>query len=144
MTTEERLENLEREWVRVKRHNRRLAAVFALSVLAFCFAWIVEKTAPTSQAGPATATVKPPPAVHGSSLVLVDEQGQDRARLEMTKTGPWLLFLDDHGNPLTAIGAGKFRPNMYRFDKQGNPQHVAEPAEPIGERERDPGPRWPQ
>jgi len=50
MTTDERLENLEKELARAKRRNRWLLAIVALAVVGLGLAWILPKTTATAQA----------------------------------------------------------------------------------------------
>jgi uncharacterized protein involved in exopolysaccharide biosynthesis len=50
MTTEERLENLERELARTKRRNRWLLVVVGLVVVGLILAWTLTETTPAAQA----------------------------------------------------------------------------------------------
>jgi len=94
MTTEERLEALEKELIRAKRRNRwsltGAALVFVLGVV------LCGKAAGPSQAAaqPADGTVN---EVRASKFTLVDQNGKARARLAMTELGPALAFLDAQG-----------------------------------------------
>lgn len=106
MTTEERLEALEKELARAKRRNRwaltGTALVFVLGVV------LCGKAAGPSQASaqPAAGTVN---EVRASKFTLVDQNGTPRVILAMTQLGPALAFLDAQGKlrvDLTVTEAG--------------------------------------
>jgi len=61
MTTEERLENLERDLARAKRRNRWQVAVVGLVVVVLIMAWMWKETTVTAQAQAVGGTVPPPP-----------------------------------------------------------------------------------
>jgi hypothetical protein len=53
------------------------------------------------------------------SLVLVDGEGETRARLGMTKAGPVLALLDENGLPRAALRVDAAGPAVSLLDKRG-------------------------
>ncbi len=84
MTTEERLENLEREVGRAKRRSRWLLAALGLGLAALALVWALAGGAPGAE-------------VRARRLVLEDDEGRERATLEMGAYGPRLRLLDAAG-----------------------------------------------
>ena len=98
MTTEERLENLERELARAKRRNRRLM-IGSVVCLGMIFAWALFAQlgglGTVHAAGPTTA-----PAlreVRAGRFILEDENGKTWAWLRVDKDGAELCFFDESG-----------------------------------------------
>jgi hypothetical protein len=95
MTTEERLENLERELARAKRRNRWLLAAGGLAFGAWLLAGTLEpRTAGAQAAGAAVNEVR------AKAFVLVDDAGKPRAVLSVNAVGPALDLFDAAGRPI--------------------------------------------
>jgi len=91
MTTEERLEMLERELARTKKRTRWLLAGTILVLVGGIV--LCGKSAGTSeaQAQPAGGAVK---EVRANEFIVVDENGKTRAAMGVMKGGPALDFYD--------------------------------------------------
>jgi len=94
MTTEERLEKLECELARAKRHNRVLLAAAGVGL----GVWIAAGTFGPAMAGApgGAAAIK---EVRASRFVVVDKNGKDRAWLSVDSEGTALFFVDENGMP---------------------------------------------
>lgn len=96
MTTEERLDQLEKELARTKRRNRRLIPV---AVLAIGLVWIL---------GPKVAPAKLDGTVHdeiqAKKFVMVDESGKTRAMLSVLKSQPGLCLYSEKGEARVMLG----------------------------------------
>ncbi len=103
MTTEERLETLERELARAKRRNRRLPAAARLVAGAFALVCIVA-------------------AAGCNSFVLVDENGKPRIMLAVIKAGPVLSLIDENGEDRAILVVGKHGPKLAMLDENGKPR----------------------
>ena len=97
MTTEERMEKLERELARAKRRNRWLAVVL-LTIGATALA-VTALSAPSIPTALAEAG-GPVNEVRASRFVLVDETGKTRAGLAVDKDGPGLGLVDEKGEEI--------------------------------------------
>ena len=86
MTTEERLAKVERELGRVKRRSRWLLVALALGLAALALVWALAEE------------------VRAKRFVLVDEEGRERAALEMNADRPMLSLCDEKGQPRVALG----------------------------------------
>jgi hypothetical protein len=138
MTTEERLENLEKELARAKRRNRWLLAAVLLGagVVILAAAWIgtPEKVlaenaakAPTiiranvfiveDENGKPQAILKA--EKEGPGLWMYDENGKTRAMLSVFKNGPMLWFYDEKETPRAGLSAGKEGPMLHLIDENG-------------------------
>jgi hypothetical protein len=124
MTTEERLAKVERELGRAKRRSRWLVAVVGLAGVGLILIWTLTKTPPAAQPQEAAKAAKPSerlltdeeflgqeaanapkPAqvIRATAFVLVDDEGRERGKLEMSKEGPGkdgpsLTLSDENGN----------------------------------------------
>ncbi|MFA5864187.1 MAG: hypothetical protein WC975_05810 [Phycisphaerae bacterium] len=99
MTTEKRLEKLERELAETKAglaHAKRLArgllAVMGLAVGTYLFAGVLMAKTASAQVGKSGLR-----EVRATAFFLEDENGKVRARLTVDKVGPMLLLLDENG-----------------------------------------------
>ena len=105
MSTEERLERVERELARARRNRWLLGAgVLAAGILALV--WL-----------PAPAEVIP-----ASAFVLVDDKGRERGKWEVGQFGPMLLLLDEKGEPRVSLAVGKVGPGLVLADANGEPR----------------------
>ena len=114
MTTEERLERLERELGRAKRHNRWLLAGVAL-----CLGIVLIARAsgpPKAAAQPAGAASK---VVHANGFVLEDRKGKTRAKLVMSKGRPGLALYDEKGKTRAGMSVSKDGPGFFLADEGG-------------------------
>jgi len=126
VTTEERLENLERELARAKRRNRRLLAAVGLVAGVFAVAWIVPGTDTAhAVAGAGIANRAEaqgsgvPPVIRAGQFELVDGNGKVRAVLEVTKDRPRLALYDETGKSRVILNASKHGPGLALFDENG-------------------------
>ena len=119
MTTEKRLEKLERELSRANRLNRWLLAGVGLCLGIGLVAWAFGPTVATAQ--PAGAALK---VVRANQFVLEDETGKTRARLRMSRSGPELVLCDEKGNPRAELSVDKDRPRLALLDEDGKGRAV--------------------
>jgi hypothetical protein len=128
MTTEERLENLERELAVVKRRNRRLLFGAAIC-LGMIFAWLFFSQPGLlgiAQAeGPTTAPAQD--KVRARSFVVQDENGKVRATLTMNKAGPGLVLADENGKTRAVLGEGREGCSLALVDEIGRLRCVRGP-----------------
>ena len=113
MTTDERLDKLEKELARAKRRNRRLLAALGLAAGAFALVWIVAGTANRAEAQGSGV----PTAIRANAFVLVDENGKMRARLSVNKNGVALALLNRNGIPGAALTVVKGAPGLTLYDE---------------------------
>ena len=108
MTTEERLEKLERELAHANRLNRRLIVV-AVVCMAIISGWacLAQPDRPgTAQAeAPAAASVLK--EVRARSFVLEDENGKTRADLAVGKDGVGMAMFDENGKTRVGLATTK-------------------------------------
>ena len=105
MTTEERLEKVERELAAAKRQVRRL--VIGGAVPLACVAILL-------------AVWARPTEVQARKFVLVDESGQTRALLAVDEDGPRLSLADENGKTRAELSVVKAGPALNLSDKNGN------------------------
>ena len=99
MTTEERLENLERELGRVKRRNRWLLGAILLVAGGLIVPILFETTAFRARAqGAGTAKV-----IRANAVVIEGENGKMCAGLGVLKDGPGLMLYDESGRTRVAL-----------------------------------------
>jgi hypothetical protein len=112
MTTEERLDALERELTRAKR----LLVVAGLIAIALALIWTLTKTTPVAQAQQADAV---PKEVRASRFVLEDEEGVAHAMLAMYEGNPWLQLGGESGIAHASMTVANGEPTLVLKDKDG-------------------------
>ena len=139
MTTDERIENLEKGLATARRLNRWLLAAVGLAL----GAWILTGSiGPTTAGAPGgAAAVKEVRAntfivedangktraklamvgADGPVLVLADENGKVRAMLSVDEAGPGLDLRDENGKPRALLGVTKDGPGLDLLDENGKP-----------------------
>jgi hypothetical protein len=142
MTTEERLEKLERELSRAKRHNRRVL-IGAAVCLGMIFAWtffaqpgrLGTAHAETPTTTPAQNEIRARSFIledengkeraalvgskDGASLEMLDENGKVRAKMSVDKDGSMLLLSDENGKLRAGLSAHKFGAGLVLYDENG-------------------------
>jgi len=116
MNIEDRLENMERELGHLKRRNCLLlgAILFVAGVLVV--PTMFEITAPRARAQvPGTAK-----EIRANQFLLVDENGETRGGLFMSKDGPSLSVGDVNGRPGACLYVSKGCPQLVLQDENGN------------------------
>ena len=115
MTTEQRLEKLERELSRATRCNSWLLAALAV----FLGVWVIgESFGPeTARAQPAAAAFK---EIRANRIVVEDKKGKVRVDLSVDKDGPALTLSDDKGNTGVWLNLDKDGPALRLTDDKGN------------------------
>ena len=114
MTTEERLEKLERELARPNHPNCWLLPVIALAVVGLALAGTWTRTTAIAQDRGESAS---PKVIHASAFSLEDENGKVRATLSMTKGGPRLALYDENGKVRVGLGASKDGSGLSLYDE---------------------------
>jgi len=107
MTIEERLEALERGLSAAKRRNKYL--LIGLVVLAI--GWAFTSTTGTVQAQGGENIVR------AEKFELVDSQGNVRAALAVTDSGPTLEFYDENGKTRAALNVFDSGPMLRLYDE---------------------------
>ena len=107
MTSEERIEKIERQLAHMRWFNRALIACIVLSL----GLWFIPKTF-----GPATAWAR---TLQASSFVLVDENGKPRASLSVLEGGPALVLNDENGKLSALLEVIKEGPRLLMHDENG-------------------------
>ena len=118
MTTEERLENVERELGRQKRRNRWLLGAILLVVGGLVVPVLFGITASRTRAQ-ATGTAR---EVRARSFVLEDEYGKVRAGMDVREHGPGLGLFDENGEARVFLGVNGDGPELVLLDKNGKPR----------------------
>ena len=133
MTTEERLESLERGLSAAKLRNKYL--LIGLVILAIAWAFTSTTGTVQAQAGEniiqaesfelvdSQGTVRAALVVHDDEpgLALYDENGTVRAALGMSEFGPVLGLADENGNLRATLGVSdELGPGLYLYDEIGN------------------------
>ena len=98
MTTEQRLEALERQLARTKRRSRWLMGVAGLAATTWIVGSLILHTG-TAEAQPRVVR-----EVRANRFSLVDETGKLRAVLAVLNTGPVLALADENGKGRIALG----------------------------------------
>ena len=115
MTTEERLENVERELGRQKRRNHWLLGVVLLVAVGLFVPVLFGITAFRTRAE-VKGTAR---EVRARSFILEDEYGKVRARLSVLKDGPGLVLYDENGKVRAALSVLKDGPMLRMYDENG-------------------------
>ena len=118
MSTEERLEKLERELFAEKRRARWLLATVGLGVLGV-LAWTWATSTPTAQAQGANTG---PKVIRATQFILEDETGKARARLVVDKDGPGLALYDETGQIRAGLGVNKDGAELTLLDETSKPR----------------------
>lgn len=105
MTTEERLEKVEKELAAAKRQIRRLVIGGAVALV--CVAILV------------AASLRPA-QVQARKFVLVDENGKTRAMLAVDEDGPRLRLTDEDGKARAELCVVRTGPVLNLSDKNGS------------------------
>ena len=119
MTTEERLEKLERELTTTKRRNRWLLVVVMLAVVELGLTWALTKTTVIAQAQVADAV---PKAIRANRFILEGEKGEVRAVLGVIKDGPGLALYDEKGKPHALLSMTVDGSGLVLADANGKPR----------------------
>jgi len=111
MTTDKRLEKVERQLARVRWFNRCLMAC-----IVFCLgAWFIRQSF-----GPETAWAQSvAKVIRAGSFIIEDENGTTRASLALDKDGPGLKLHDENGESRVVLSMGKDQPGLVLSDKNG-------------------------
>jgi len=112
MTTDERLETLEKELARAKRRDRRLLAVVGLAAGVLALAWIVLGAGCNAQGG------KVPTVIRAGRFELVDANGEVRAYLEAAKDGATLFLFSETASATLSVRE-KQGPELSLLDRSG-------------------------
>ena len=117
MTTDERLERLERALGRSRRFNLWLLAAMGLAA----GAWLLAGAFHGEQAW--AQTTKPENdssgVIRAKGFVVEDENGKTRAMLDMNKDVPRLRLFDEKGKPLVSLDASKDGAGLFLADENG-------------------------
>jgi hypothetical protein len=116
MTTEERLEKLERELARANRRNRWLLASVVLAIVGLSLAWTWPKTIAIALAQGAEAA---PKVIRANEFILEDVNRKPRAGLAVDKDGANLSLYDENGEPRASLGATKDGAKLSLYDENG-------------------------
>ena len=119
MTTEERLEKLERELARGRRVNQWFLAAIGVIVIAWVLSGVLRSRAAEPQVD--KTTVK---EVLAKGFAVEDENGNVRAALGMGEDGPALRLFDEKGNPCVALFVLKDAPGLVLYDDSGRDRAV--------------------
>ena len=117
MSTEERIERLEKKLARLKRRDRWLPAVILLAAGAWiAFAGFGRMT---SKAG-ALTEAQGHKTVRANAFILLDKNDKERASLAMTKMGPALTLYDEKGKTRALLVATRMiGPALRLYDEKG-------------------------
>jgi hypothetical protein len=113
MTTEERLERLERDLAGERRRNRWLLTGAGLCLVAG-LVWIVGTSKATAQAAKIVQD-----EIRARKFVLEDENGKTRAGLVAGIDGPALALFDENGKMRIGMAAFEFGPGLSLSDENG-------------------------
>ena len=104
MTTEERLEKMERELARANRRTRWLLAGVVLAIVGLSLAWTWTKTTAIAQAQGLGTTTK---VIRANEFILEDENHKPRASLAVDKDGANLSLYDENRKPRGMLSVNK-------------------------------------
>jgi len=113
MSTDERIEKMERQLARMRLFNRCLIACIVLSL----GVWFIEKTftAETAWAGPGVKEIR------ANRFILEDDEGTVRARLTVDAGGPALSLLDKNGKSRAVLSVDKNGSGLRLRDENSKP-----------------------
>lgn len=112
MSTEARLERLEKELTAAKRRYRRLTIlVVGLAAAGMALAWTWGSTASAQHGGE--------DIIRAGGFIVEDETGEARAVMGMSRDGPGLHVLDQTGVPRLALDVDEDGPTVYLLDELG-------------------------
>jgi len=115
MTIEDRLENMERELGRVKRHNRWLLGTILLVAGGLIAPGMFETTAIRAQSQkPGTAK-----EIRANNFIIEDEKGELRAALGMSKDGPCLIMSDENRKMRALLSVSQNGTGLVLLDGNG-------------------------
>ena len=134
MTTEERLETLEKELAHAKCRSRRLLGQYAsvwtvvcLAAGAFALVWIVAGMVNRAEAQWGGV----PTVIRANAFLLEDKNGKVRARLAVVsgfplvgKDAPSLILADENGEPRAWLSVDKDGPALTLYDQNGKTRAV--------------------
>jgi hypothetical protein len=139
MTTEQRLENLERELARVKRRSRWLLATVLLGtgLVFLAAAWMgTPYKALAADAAKAPTIIRANEFIledttgktcahmigeaEGPAFRLFDQKGKRRAAISVNKEGVGILLSDENGKMRAALSSEKNGPRFLLYDENGN------------------------
>ena len=115
MTTDERLERLERELTMAKRYNRWLLAIAGTVVLTLVLARIFSGNENTAEAQGSGGKV-----IVANQFIVEDETGKKRAVLGIDK----LIMYDSNGKVRALLEISNNRPGLALFDEETNVRAV--------------------
>lgn len=121
MTTDERLESLERELTLAKRHNRWVLAIAGTVVLTLVMAGIFLGDENTAQAQGKGSERK---VIAANKFILEDERGRKRAVLAIDKDGVSLALFDENGKLRALLDTSNNRPGLALYDENTNTRAV--------------------
>jgi hypothetical protein len=116
MTTEERLETLEKELALTKRRIRRLLqGVVCLFAAGCVFAVLLSNTGSAKVEG--TKIIK---IIRANEFILEDQNGKSRAFLSINNGWPRLMMTDQNEKVRTILDVGEHGPGLALLDQKGN------------------------
>jgi hypothetical protein len=121
MTTDERLERLERELTLAKRHNRWLLALAGTVVLTLVLARVFSGDSNTAQAQGKGSDGK---IIVANRFVLEDERGKKRAVLGTDKGDASLAMSDENGKLRVLLNVSNNEVGLAVYDEGKNPRAV--------------------
>lgn len=116
MTTDERLDKLEKELARAKRRNRRLLAVVGLAMGVVALVWIVGLVGGKAPVRTFSDALRESSAagtvIRANQFVLEDQNGKSRAGLGVAEGSAGLVLTDEDGHLCASLVAGKGGPEL--------------------------------
>ena len=109
MTTEQRIEKLEKQLAATQRRNRWIGASVGILLVFGCLVMLPEKA----------LTVESNRSIRANEFLLEDADGKIRATLAVFKGGPALVMRDADGKHRIALDVLKDGPGLIMFDEDG-------------------------
>jgi hypothetical protein len=103
MSTEERLERLEREVLIAKRRTRWLLVAVGVVVVGLALTWALANTTATAQAQGARVV---PQEIRAKEFILEDWKGKVRLRLHMMNKTPGMSLYEENGQNTVELSSG--------------------------------------